>query len=60
MSIFWKQVAEYLYLKKRDPQVPRNTNTRLMHGMNRISIIIFLVAVIIMVVRFLILPLFRH
>lgn len=55
----WRQVSEYLYLKKRDPDAPRNTNLRLMHGMNRISIIIFLVAVIIMLVRFVILPIFR-
>ncbi|RXK87232.1 DUF6728 family protein [Filimonas effusa] len=59
MSIFWRQVAEYLYLRKRDPKAPRNTNMRLMHGMNRISIIVFLLAVLIMIIRFLILPLFR-
>lgn len=47
----WKQILTYLYLRKRDPNDPRNINVKLMHGMNRISIIIFLVAVIVMIVR---------
>ena len=49
------QILTYLYLKKRDPNAPHNTNIRLMHGMNRISIFIFLIAVVIMIIR-----LFRH
>ncbi len=49
------QILTYLYLKKRDPNAPLNTNIRLMHGMNRISIFIFLIAIIVMIVR-----LFRH
>jgi magnesium-transporting ATPase (P-type) len=55
----WRQLAEYLYIKKKDPNAPRNTNTRLMHGMNRISLFIFLIAIIIMLVRFVFIPLFR-
>jgi hypothetical protein len=51
----WRQIGEYLYLKKRDPKAPRDTNIRLMHGMNRISIFIFLIALGIILVR-----LFRH
>ena len=47
------QILTYLYLKKRDPNAPINTNIRLMHGMNRISIFIFLIAVIVMIVRLL-------
>lgn len=54
-----KQLAEYLYIRKKDPDAPQNTNMKLMHGMNRISIIIFLIAVIIMLVRFVIIPLFK-
>jgi len=38
----WRQIAEYLYLKKRDPNAPRNSYIRMMHGMNRISIFVFL------------------
>lgn len=47
----WRQFAEYLYLKKRDPNAPRNTNIRLMHGMNRISILVFTVIILILLVR---------
>jgi hypothetical protein len=46
-----EQVMEYLYLKKKDKAAPSNTNIKLMHGMNRISIIVFLIALVIMVVR---------
>ncbi len=49
------QILTYLYLKKRNPKDPHNTNIRLMHGMNRISIFIFLIAVVVMIIR-----LFRH
>ena len=56
---FFRQVAEYLYIKKRDPNAPRDTNIKLMHGMNRISLFVFLAALLFMLVKFLILPLFR-
>jgi hypothetical protein len=45
------QLKQYLFLKKRDRSEPRNINIFLMHGMNRISIIIFLIAIIILIVR---------
>lgn len=54
-----RQLGEYLYLKKRDPNEPRTQWMKYMHGMNRISVIMFLVAVIIMLFKFLILPLFK-
>ena len=41
----------YLYLRKRDPNEPRNIDLKFMHGMNRISLLMFLVAVIVMIVR---------
>lgn len=47
----WRQIGEYLYIKKRDPDAPRDLNIRAMHGMNRISLFIFLVAVVIMLIR---------
>lgn len=47
----WQQIKEYLFLKKRDPNAPRNINIGLMHGMNRISIFVFLIAIIVMIVR---------
>ncbi len=50
----WKQILTYLYIRKRDPNEPRNINIRMMHGMNRISIIMFFIAVIIIIYRLLI------
>lgn len=46
-----RQVAEYLYLKKRDPQAPRTQWMKYMHGINRISILLFLFALLVILVR---------
>lgn len=54
----WQQVAEYLYIKKRDPNNPPTQWMKYMHGMNRISIFMFLIALIVMLVKFIIIPLF--
>lgn len=54
-----RQLAEYLYIKKKDPSERTNSYTRLMHGMNRISILVFLICLIIMLIRYIILPLLR-
>ena len=54
---FWRQIEEYLYIKKRDPNAPHSQWMRYMHGINRISIFMFLVALIIMLIKFLF---FRH
>jgi hypothetical protein len=56
---FFRQIAEYLYIKKRDPNAPRNINIKLMHGMNRISLLMFIVALLIILFKFVILPLLR-
>jgi hypothetical protein len=55
----WRQMAEYLYIKKRDPNEPRTQWMKYMHGMNRISLLMFVVALIIMLVKFVILPFFK-
>jgi len=47
-----RQLAEYLYIKKRDPNAPHTGWIRYMHGINRISIFMFLVGIIIILVRF--------
>jgi hypothetical protein len=47
----WQQILTYFYIRKRDPKDPRNINIAFMHGMNRISLFIFLIAVIVMIVR---------
>ena len=47
----WKQIAEYLYLRKPDPDAPRTTWIKYMHGINRISIFLFLVAMVILLLK---------
>ena len=46
-----KQVAEYLYLKKKDPNAPNSQWVKYMHGINRRSIFLFLIALIIIVIK---------
>lgn len=46
-----RQIAEYLYIKKRDPHSPRTQWMKYMHGINRISILMFLVALIIIIIK---------
>jgi hypothetical protein len=48
-----KQIAEYLYLRKPDPDRPKTSFVKYMHGINRISILLFLLALVIMLVRLL-------
>ena len=50
MGIF-RQIAEYLYLRKKDPNRPDSDFVKYMHGINRISILLFLFAIIVMVYR---------
>ena len=47
------QIAEYLFLKKRDPNEPRTQWMKYMHGINRISILLFLLAMIILAIKLL-------
>lgn len=37
--------------KKPDPNAPNSFNLRMMHGINRISIVMFLICVVIMIFR---------
>ena len=46
-----KQIAEYLYLRKPDPDRPKTNFVRYMHGINRISILLFLFALLVMLFR---------
>jgi hypothetical protein len=52
MGIF-RQVAEYLYLKKKDPDAPKTQWLKYMHGINRISIFMFLIGMIILAIKLL-------
>lgn len=47
----WRQILTYFYIRKRNPQDPRNLNIRFMHGMNRISLFVFLIAIVVMIIR---------
>ena len=47
----WRQIAEYLYIKKKDPNAPNSQWIKYMHGINRISIFLFLLALIIMFLK---------
>jgi len=52
MSVL-SQIAEYLYLKKKDPNTPDSKWVKYMHGINRLSILLFLLAMIILAVKLL-------
>jgi hypothetical protein len=47
----WKQLGEYLYIKKGDPNAPNTKWMRYMHGINRISLFMFLIALIIIFIK---------
>jgi hypothetical protein len=47
----WRQIGEYLYIKKRDPNAPNSQWMRYMHGINRISIFMFLIGIIILLIK---------
>ncbi len=45
------QIAEYLYLKRRDPNAKDTQWMKYMHGINRLSIFLFIVAMIILAIK---------
>jgi hypothetical protein len=53
------QLAEYLFIKKKAPVEGESKFTKYMHGMNRISIYMFLIVILLMLFKALILPLIR-
>jgi hypothetical protein len=46
-----RKIAEYLYLRKRDPNEPHTQWMKYMHGINRISILMFLAAMVILLLK---------
>ncbi|MEM6802445.1 MAG: DUF6728 family protein [Bacteroidota bacterium] len=50
MEVF-KKILGYISFKKQEEGNPGNFNLRAMHGINKISILMFLAAVIYLVVR---------
>ena len=49
---FLRQIGEYLFLVKRDPNQERTGMMKAMHGMNRISILVFAFALCVILYRF--------
>ena len=49
----WNQIAEYLYLKKKDPKRPKSKWIGYMHGINRLSLLIFILCLIILAFKLL-------
>ncbi|HEY8400200.1 MAG TPA: DUF6728 family protein [Cytophagaceae bacterium] len=45
-----KEVFGYFF-RKKDPNRPKNFNIKVMHGINRLAIIMFLVGVIVLIIR---------
>ena len=46
-----RQIAEYLYIKKKDPNAPKSRWIGYMHGINRISIFMFIAAIIVIIIK---------
>ena len=45
------QIAEYLFLKKKDPNAKDTQWMKYMHGINRLSIFLFLFAIVVIIVK---------
>ncbi|MEN9497178.1 MAG: hypothetical protein RL750_77 [Bacteroidota bacterium] len=52
MSVI-KQLAEYLYLRKKDENRPKSQWIGYMHGINRISLLIFILCLVILAIKLL-------
>ena len=46
----FREVLTYFF-RKKDPTRPQNFNLKMMHGINKISILVFLIALIVMIIR---------
>jgi len=53
------QIAQYLYLKKKNPNEHPTQWTKYMHGINRFTIIIFLLGLTFLIFKNFILPKFK-
>ncbi len=52
MGVF-RQLGEYLFLKKKDPDRPKDKWVGYMHSINRISILVFILCLIILAIKLL-------
>jgi hypothetical protein len=51
------EVGNYFF-RKKDPSRPSNINIRMMHGVNKISIVVFLAGVLYLIWKLVLKPLF--
>lgn len=42
------------YFRKKDPARATNFNLRMMHGVNKLSMIMFLICIVVMIVRYIV------
>ncbi|WP_258105075.1 DUF6728 family protein [Marinoscillum sp. MHG1-6] len=49
----FREVLTYFF-RKKDPSRPTNINIKMMHGINKISMLIFLICLIVIIARFII------
>ncbi len=47
----WRQIGEYLWIVKKDPNAPHSKFLGAMHFINRLSILLFLAAMIILIIE---------
>ncbi|MDE3185820.1 MAG: hypothetical protein KGM16_20600 [Bacteroidota bacterium] len=47
----WRQIGEYLWIVKKDPNRPRSQMTSAMHFINRLTILLFLLVMIILIIQ---------
>ena len=47
----WRQIGEYLWIVKKDPDAPKSFYLSNMHFINRLSILVFILGMIILVVK---------
>lgn len=55
----WNQIQQYLFIKKADPNAPKSTWMKYMHGMNRVSLLMFLIAVLFIIIKQVVIPMFK-
>ncbi len=49
----WKKIIGYITFRKPNPEDPTSFNLKVMHGINKISIFMFLICLIILMVKWL-------
>jgi len=47
----WRQIGQYLWIIKKDPDSNYSKMTKAMHFINRLSILLFLLAMIILIIQ---------